>query len=271
MPRRRMIDPLLWDDHYIGTLSRDDRLFIIGCIGNADDEGRLKGHAAYLKAAIFMYDDDFTTTQVQDIKQSCLDKMAAWPKTHPLLLVPYQNSNEDYLFFPNWADTQKPSHPSKSKLPVPPPETLPLFSSKPLETIQSAASESPSQVRLGQSSLGKVSIGKGSVVPEDFTKYLDNEKDLTDFVMTTLTEYIPRGPTQVMPVIKKLWSQATSREISSEIFQIIYTSLQKYPIPVLAKSLVKAVKYSPGKTKPANYIQAVFEEQMKDYEKERPP
>ncbi len=120
MPRRRMIDPLLWDDHYIGTLSRDERLFLIGCIGNADDEGRLKGHAAYLKAAVFMYDDDYTIAKAQEIKQSCLDKMQTWPANHPYRMVLYSNSNEDYIYFAQWYAHQAPSHPQPSKLPAPP-------------------------------------------------------------------------------------------------------------------------------------------------------
>ncbi len=178
MPRRRMIGPDFWNDHHVGTLSRDERVFLLGCVGNADDEGRLIGHAAYLKAGIFMYDDDLTTTQVQEMKQGCLDKMASWPITHPYRLTPYQNSNEEYLFFPNWGEHQKPSHPAKSKLPAPSLETLPIFSQQSHEEVPKDSRESPSQDRLGQSSLGKVSLGKVSAVPEDFTRYLSKEPRL---------------------------------------------------------------------------------------------
>lgn len=271
MPRRRMIDPTFWDDHHIAALSRDERLLLLGSQSNADDDGRLKGHPAYLKAAIFMYDDDISTTQTGALLQSCLEKMSMWPKTHPLLLVPYQNANEQYLCFPNWGQTQKPSHPTKSKLPEPPLETLPIFSERSQEEEQKESRDAPSQSRSGQSSLGKVSIGQFSGVQEDFTKFLSTEKDLTDFVTTTLEKYLPRGPTQMMPVIKKLWVQATGHEMSGEVFQVVYMALQKYPIPVLASSVVKAVKYSPGKTKPANYIKTVLEDQMKEHERNRSP
>ncbi|GAI89517.1 unnamed protein product, partial [marine sediment metagenome] len=83
MPRRRMVDPLFWDDHYIATLTRDERILVLGCTGNADDEGRLKAHPAYLKASIFMYDDDLDASDVEKLRDSCLTKMKPWPNTHP--------------------------------------------------------------------------------------------------------------------------------------------------------------------------------------------
>lgn len=163
MPRRRMIDPVFWDDHYIGMLSRDERLFLIGCIGNADDEGRLKGHPAYLKASIFMYDDDLSTTAIQEIKGSCLEKMANWPRVHPHRLVMYQNSSEEYLAFPNWSDTQKPSHPTPSKLPAAPPDVLSTSSSSSPDDFESNSGEAPPQYSVGKYSVGKVSVGN---IPE---------------------------------------------------------------------------------------------------------
>ncbi|GAI96303.1 unnamed protein product, partial [marine sediment metagenome] len=186
----------------------------------------------------------------------------------------YQNAGEEYLYFRKWPRYQKPSHPQPSKLPKPP--ELQEAGQEPVqepiqEQDQPQTRTIPTQVRSGQSSLGKVRLGKVRAVQEDFTEFLHSEKDLTDFMMTTLTEYMPRGPTQVMPVIQKFWIQSTGEEMHGDVFQVVYSSLQKYPIPVLAKSLVKAAKYSPGKTKPANYIVTVFDKQMKEYGKERPP
>lgn len=170
-----------------------------------------------------------------------------------------------------WSSQQKPSHPTKSKLPTPPQELLPLFSGSPPESNKSKGGEAPSQSSLGQSSLGKFSLGKSRAVQEDFTKFLHSEKDLTDFMTTTLTEYMPRGPAQVMSLIQQFWKQSTGKELKDDVFQVIYTSLQRYPLPVLAKSVVKAAKYGEGKTKPTRYIQTVFDKQLKEYEKERSP
>ncbi|GAI58894.1 unnamed protein product, partial [marine sediment metagenome] len=52
MPRRRMLDPSFFEDIYVAKLTRDERLFLMGCIRNSDDDGRLKAHPAYLKAEI---------------------------------------------------------------------------------------------------------------------------------------------------------------------------------------------------------------------------
>jgi hypothetical protein len=259
-----MIDPDFWNDGRVKRLSPTERLLFIGMVSHADDEGRLLADPAFLRSKIFPY-DDFTLEDIKSMRDHIL-------KTNPNLQL-YQNAGEDYLYFRKWPRYQKPSHPQPSKLPQPPELLEPVQeqSQEPIpEQDQPQTRTIPSQVRLGQSSLGKVRLGKVRAVPEDFTEFLHSEKDLTDFMTTTLTEYMPRGPTQVMPVIQKLWLQA-GREMSKDVFQVVYSSLQKYPIPVLAKSLVKAVKYSPGKTKPANYIQTVFKEQMKEYEKERPP
>lgn len=260
MPRRRMIDPDFWNDGRVKRLSPTERLLFVGMVSHADDEGRLLADPAFLRSKIFPY-DDFTLEDIKSMRDHILE-------TNPNLQF-YQNAGEDYLYFRKWPRYQKPSHPQPSKLPKPP-ELQETVQEQIKEQDQPQTGTIPSQVRSGQSSLGKVRLGKVRAVQEDFTEFLHSEKDLTDFMMTTLTEYMPRGPTQVMPVIQKLWLQA-GREMSSDVFQVVYSSLQKYPLPVLAKSLVKAVKYSPGKTKPANYIQTVFNEQMKEYERNRSP
>ena len=265
MPRRRMIDPDFWNDSRVKRLSPTERLLFIGMVSQADDEGRLLADPAFLRSKIFPY-DDFTLEDITSMRDRIVE-------TNPNVHL-YQNSGEDYLCFRKWPRYQKPSHPQPSKLPKPPElqEAIPEPKQElGQELDQPQTGTIPSQVRSGQSSLGKVRLGQVRAVQEDFSEFLSSEKDLTDFMTTTLTEYMPRGPTQVMPVIRKLWLQATGKEIDGDSFQVVYSALQKYPIPVLAKSLVKAVKYSPGKTKPANYIKTVFDKQLKEYEKERSP
>jgi len=268
-----MIDPDFWNDGRVKRLSPTERLLFIGMVSHADDEGRLLADPAFLRSKIFPY-DDFTLEDITSMRDHIL-------QTNPNLQL-YQNAGEDYLYFRKWPRYQKPSHPQPSKLPQPPELQEPVQEEiqEPVqeeiqevipEQDQSQTGTIPSQVRSGQSSLGKVRVGQVRAVPEDFTEFLSSEKDLTDFMTTTLTEYMPRGPTQVMPVIRKLWLQATGKEIGGEVFQAVYASLPKYPIPVLAKTLVKSVKYSPGKTNPAKYILTVFDKQMKEYEKERSP
>ncbi len=275
MPRRRMIDPDIWKDHCIAALTRDERLFLIGSVSNADDEGRLEGHAAYLKAAIFMYDEDVSNDAVQKIKESCLQKMTKWPAKHQYRLVSYQNSDEEYLSFPNWLDQQKPSHPTKSKLPGPTPEPLGTPSGPSREDSAKGSGTSPSQSSLGQSSLGKVRLGQVSALREDFTKFKDSDltdlTDLTDSLTAALREYAERGPLHQAGLLKQAWGQIVGQAITTKFYTALYDSLSGNPIELVAVSFAKTVKYRGGKHDAAAYFLTVLEEQSHKDFVERPP
>ena len=268
MPRRRMVDPFFWNDRKVGKLSRDERSLIVGCVGHADDEGRLEADPAYLKAMIFKYDEDLDSAVVKKLRDSCLSKMQSWPPNHPYRMVLYTSSDEEYIFFPAWGATNRPSHPTESQLPAPPPELLPIFSSPSPEELTKPSGVTPSQSRSGQSSQGKVSIGQVSEVQEDFANFLNSETDLTDFLTKTLTKYLPRGPTWAVEVLHKLWKQALGQPMSQSVFNLTAQAVKKYPVPVLARSYVKAIKYGGGKTGSWKYLDKILEEQM---QKEHPP
>ena len=53
---KRMVDAL-WANEKFGELPMVARLLLIGMITIADDQGRLKANAAWLRAQIFPYDD----------------------------------------------------------------------------------------------------------------------------------------------------------------------------------------------------------------------
>ena len=294
MPRRRMIDPSFNEDMEVGGLTRDERLFLVGCISVADDEGRLIGNCEFLKSRIFIYDKDIDSDAMRRIRESTLEKMSHWRPDNVFLLRAYQDSDQDYIFFANWSDSNKPSHPTPSKLPAPPkgiPEETPKPSSDTPELVQSRSGGSPSQVRSGQSRSGKVSIGQVREVQEDFTNFLTkSESDLTDFLLTTLTKYISAGREQAtvrfgglggdgpgditetqdetvrsqwgILVLHKFWEQAVGK-VSTEIFQGSLQALKKYPLSGVATAFVKAARYQGGKHRKWKYIQTVLDEQMK--------
>lgn len=287
MPRRRMIDPIFWDDRKVGKLSRDERSLIAGCMGHADDDGRLQGDPAYLKATIFKYDDDLDNAAVRELRDSSLAKMQSWPSNHPYRMVLYSSSEEEYIFFPNFTATNRPSHPTKSQLPAPPPEALPIFSGKPQEPLTPPARETPESnakpSALGQSSQGKVSIGQVSAVQEDFTKFLDNETDLTDFLTKTMTQYISAGRARALrllgrepskdeeisircnvgvSVLKKCWKDCVGEEIPGGIFEGAMVALKQYPLPVVIKAFARGAVYRGGKHKSWKYFQAIIDEEL---------
>ena len=94
----------------IGKLKPIDRLFFIGCISNADDEGRLLGDPAYLRSSIFPY-DSMTPRQVEAMR----DRVVSVCRN----LVAYKTNGISYLAFTKWARYQKPRYPKPSKLPPP--------------------------------------------------------------------------------------------------------------------------------------------------------
>ena len=267
----------------MAQLSRDERLYLIGCLRNADDEGRLIGHPAYLKSEIFRYDEDIDLARMEEIKAATIEKMRTWRPENVWLLKDYKNGNHDYLYFPNFYQFNKPSHPTSSKLPTPPsgeaPEPLPSPSGEvtrePQENVESASA-------VGQSSQGKVKLDKDRVVQEDFSKYFDNKSDLTDFLRKTLTSYMssglaaarqaPGGVTPEreaataaqwgIPVLEKFWEQAVGTKLSGVIWQGAYKALQEYPVEVVASAFVKASRYKGGKHKSWKYFETIINEEM---------
>ncbi|GAH33054.1 unnamed protein product, partial [marine sediment metagenome] len=235
MPRRRLLDPSFTDDTEVAQLTRDERLFLVGCLRNADDEGRLLGHPAYLKSDIFMYDEDIDLKRMRGIRDSTLEKMGSWRPDNIWHLRLYQNSGIDYLYFPNWYSMEKPSHPTASKLPAPldiantsgtTREALPRNTGEAQESITKTSRELPEKIQKPsgatpfQSSQGQSSQGKIREVKDDFTKFLGSENDLPDFLMTTLTKNISAGRVQVLAAGGLGGAVHTSQLIAYHLIQV---------------------------------------------------
>jgi hypothetical protein len=71
MPRRLVTSDLFRNDK-LAELDYGGRLFFVGLITNADDDGRLKGALKFLKATIFPY-DSITLEQIKKYRQKCHD------------------------------------------------------------------------------------------------------------------------------------------------------------------------------------------------------
>lgn len=63
MARIRTIKPEFWEDETIGMLTRDARLLFVAILNYADDEGILRWTPEYIKASVFMYDEDIDATR----------------------------------------------------------------------------------------------------------------------------------------------------------------------------------------------------------------
>jgi len=279
-----MLDPSFTDDTEVAQLTRDERLFLVGCLRNADDEGRLNGHIVFLKSQIFMYDDDIDLKRMQEIKESTLKKMEGWHPDNIWCLHAYQNSGQDYIYFSNWYEFNKPSHPSPSKLPAPSDTNSSGIAQEEIQKPSGNKQEGfPKPSALGQVSQSQVSLSKVRGVQEDFTKFLDSEKDLTDFLTTTMTKHMSAGRARAspgheaavaaqwgMPVIEKFWTQAVGSKLPGTVWQGAYSALQKYPVDIMAKVFVKASRYQGGKHKSWKYFQAIIDEEMEKHGRSPP-
>ncbi|HHW14670.1 MAG TPA: hypothetical protein GXX28_07025 [Firmicutes bacterium] len=111
MSRERFIAPEFWSDAKVGELSPMERLLFIGCFSNADDEGRLPGNPAWLRANIFPF-DEITLADVKAMR----DRLVSLFRK----LVLYEVDGDEYLAFLNWDKYQKPKYKRPSKIPAPP-------------------------------------------------------------------------------------------------------------------------------------------------------
>ncbi|MFD5940223.1 HNH endonuclease [Streptomyces griseus] len=112
MPRIRTVKPEFWEDELLGVLPRDARLLFIATFNMADDEGILRWTPAYIKAQAFMYDDDLTLKDVDQLMR-CL--------TDTGLLFPYVGgvAKQQMAVVVNFRKHQRINRPQKGKLPPP--------------------------------------------------------------------------------------------------------------------------------------------------------
>lgn len=112
MPRIRTVKPELWEDELLGVMPRDARLLFIATFNMADDEGILRWTPAYIKAQAFMYDDDLTIKDVDQLMR-CL--------TDAGMVFPYIGgaARQQMAVVVNFRKHQRINRPQKSKLPPP--------------------------------------------------------------------------------------------------------------------------------------------------------
>jgi len=144
MPRKRMIDPSIWDDPDVGELSSDEFKLFIGCISMADDEGRLDADPRALRKAIFGYSEDLSVDTVELLRNSLASKLG---NVHL-----YTIDGKDYIALLKWLEHQRLGSWAKpSSIPAPSGQVLnEILSSTeedlaPNESIESIKQESIEQ------------------------------------------------------------------------------------------------------------------------------
>lgn len=108
MPRKRMIDPNIWQSEDFASLSTLAKLVFIGLFSNADDEGRGRGKATYVKSILFPYDENMKSTDIDKTLTEISSKMS---------IVFYEFNGNEYYSLVNWSKWQRVDKPSPSNIP----------------------------------------------------------------------------------------------------------------------------------------------------------
>lgn len=103
-----MIDPSIWQSEDFSKLSTLAKLVFIGLFSNADDEGRGRAKAIYIKSILFPYDE---VIRVTDIEKS-LDEIAA------NMSITFYSRDGEYYSLENWSKWQRVDKPQKSQIPA---------------------------------------------------------------------------------------------------------------------------------------------------------
>jgi len=109
MARRRMIDPNIWGSEDMSKLTIRQRLLVIGLFSNADDYGKGKAKATYIRSIVFPYDD----IPIPDI----IDDLEAIRAT--ITIHFYEVEGNSYYKFINWEKWQTVQKPQPSIIPEP--------------------------------------------------------------------------------------------------------------------------------------------------------
>jgi hypothetical protein len=97
MARRRMIDPTIWDDEDVGSLSDGAFRLFVACISSADDDGKLEGSAIRLRGVAFR----FRSISVPRV-QIYLNELTAKVRS----VQRYFANGREYIRLANWAKYQ---------------------------------------------------------------------------------------------------------------------------------------------------------------------
>lgn len=108
MARKRMIDPDFWIDEDLASCTRDARLLFIGLWNFADDEGKLQDSPVRIKAQVFPYDADMSTTYIDAL---------LWELAIVGCIKRYTIDGKNYVWVPKFLKHQKISHAATSTLP----------------------------------------------------------------------------------------------------------------------------------------------------------
>lgn len=109
MPRIRTVKPELFQSESLGRASREARFLFVGLLTLADDEGRMRWIPKSIAGALFPWDEDVETPEI-NLWVAELEKEGSVRR--------YRVGPHDYLWIPEWARHQRIDHPTPSRFPA---------------------------------------------------------------------------------------------------------------------------------------------------------
>lgn len=158
MARIRSSKPEFWTDPLMCSLPRDIRFTFKGLWEvSADDYGRFSGEVRIIKGQIWPLDDDMTVKKLEKY----LQVLAANGR-----ILLYEVGGVRYGQIVNWHKHQRVTHPSPSRYPDPPSESLRNGSGNPHESLRKDSALSGAD-RIGEERIGAERRGRDAPRSED--------------------------------------------------------------------------------------------------------
>lgn len=104
-----MIDPAIWESIDFSKLSAAAKIVFIGLFSFADDEGRGRATASYLKSKLFAFSDEMSNAGVK----KCLREISQ----HMSITFYADAKGDEYYTLDNWRKWQRLDRPAESQLP----------------------------------------------------------------------------------------------------------------------------------------------------------
>lgn len=171
MPRR-LVSSELFRNEEVSELDFAGRLFFIGCITYADDDGRLKGSEKWLKAQIFPYDSNISEEFIKQYKKECHDKG---------IIHCYHVNGSEYISLPKWGKWQSIRADRRKESEFPPPDNHLTTNSQPQDN------------QVGDKCLhniNKDNISKDNIIGEIFNTFNDNFQKITEKTKDIIDDFI---------------------------------------------------------------------------------
>lgn len=258
---RRWLDPNFFTDEKVGRLSMPERQLFAAMIANQDDDGRLKGHPAYLRSIAFPY-DELTTDEVCQMR----DHIA---EVNPNVIA-YKNAGEDYIQLKRHKRYQKPRyyHPSK----LPPPPGFPFEEDKDGNHLATKEPPTGNQTVTEQHTEDRVGLGKGldldldkgrvgrggkrlpSPSPTDFST--DIHKILDKLLESFRMEFgkVPaESPDTIIPREPSARERAQIRDLALELVRV-----GGCPLSYIREVFREAVGQEEKSKKSVSYVRAII-------------